>query len=61
MPRRHEISNAIGTIPPGQYLLLGDHRDSSNDSHVWGLVPRSHLLAKPMAIYWPVERTGTLN
>lgn len=34
------------TIPPGQYLMLGDNRDNSADSRVIGLVPRQLLVGK---------------
>ena len=34
------------TIPPGQYLMLGDNRDNSADSRVIGLVPRQLLIGK---------------
>ena len=31
------------TVPGGQYFLLGDHRDDSNDSRVFGVVDRRHV------------------
>jgi signal peptidase I len=31
------------TIATGQYFLLGDHRDDSNDSRVFGAVDRRHI------------------
>lgn len=34
------------TVPPGQYLMLGDNRDNSADSRVIGLVPRHLLVGK---------------
>lgn len=43
-------------VPPGQYLMLGDYRNNSNDSHLWGLVPRANLVGKAMLIYWPLRR-----
>lgn len=34
------------TIPPGQYLMLGDNRDDSEDSRYFGLVPRERLIGR---------------
>ena len=34
------------TIPPGQYLMLGDNRDNSADSRYFGFVPRREILGK---------------
>lgn len=47
-------------VPPGQFLMLGDHRNNSNDSHAWGFVPRANLIGKAMFIYWPVSRLKNL-
>ncbi|MFP5393885.1 MAG: signal peptidase I, partial [Gammaproteobacteria bacterium] len=34
------------TIPPDQYLMLGDSRDNSQDSRFIGLVPREKLIGR---------------
>ncbi len=47
-------------VPPGEYFVLGDHRASSNDSRVWGTVPRSLIFGKAVFAYWPVDKMGRL-
>lgn len=42
-------------IPPGQYFVMGDNRDLSQDSRFWGFVPRENLFGKPLLIYWSFE------
>ena len=32
--------------PPGQYLVLGDNRNNSNDSHIWGFPPSANIIAR---------------
>jgi signal peptidase I len=48
-------------IPPGDYFVMGDHRDSSNDSRVFGPVPRSYVYGKAVFAYWPVDHFGSLT
>jgi len=38
------------TIPAGQYLMLGDNRDNSQDSRYIGLVPRELLIGRAVRI-----------
>jgi signal peptidase I len=45
-------------IPEGEYFVLGDNRNSADDSHVWGTVPGENILGKAWFIYWPLERWG---
>jgi len=34
------------TIPPGDYFMAGDNRGESDDSRVWGPVPKAWILGK---------------
>ncbi len=40
-------------IPAGSYWVLGDNRNDSNDSHIWGLLPRGNVIGKSWLVYWP--------
>jgi signal peptidase I len=48
-------------VPPDEYYVLGDHRNSSNDSRAWGTVPRSFIYGKAQLAYWPMDRLGLLK
>ena len=43
------------------YFVMGDHRDSSNDSRVFGPVPRQYIYGKAVFAYWPVDHFGSLT
>jgi signal peptidase I len=45
-------------VPEGQYFVLGDNRDDSQDSRYWGFVPRENIIGQPLLIYWS---SGSLN
>jgi len=48
-------------IEPNHYYVLGDHRDSSNDSRVWGTVDRKYIYGKAVFVYWPFSEFGPLD
>lgn len=49
------------TVPPDQYYVLGDHRNSSNDSRMWGFVPAQNIYGKAVFAYWPMDDIGLVR
>ena len=45
-------------VPEGNYFVLGDNRDDSQDSRYWGFVPQENIVGRPLLIYWSVRSTG---
>jgi signal peptidase I len=48
-------------IPAETYFVVGDHREGSNDSRVFGPVPRSYIYGKVVFAYWPFDHFGLLT
>lgn len=48
-------------VPQDQYLVLGDNRNNSYDSHYWGFVPRKNLIGRAAVRFWPLDRLGSLD
>jgi signal peptidase I len=40
-------------IPEGEYFVLGDNRNNSNDSHSWGTLPQENIIGKVWISIWP--------
>jgi signal peptidase I len=44
-------------IPQGQYFVMGDNRDNSQDSRFWGFVKQHQLLGQARYLYWAKDKS----
>jgi signal peptidase I len=58
---RDDVSLRETRVKPDEFFVLGDHRNSSSDSRVWGTVPRKYIYGKAVFCYWPLSKLGRLR
>jgi len=49
------------TIPEGKYWVMGDNRDNSADSRVWGYVPQENIVGQALIIYFSWDSRPPLS
>jgi len=47
-------------VPDDALFVLGDNRNPSADSHIWGFVPLENVIGKAFAVYWPLNKIHSL-
>jgi signal peptidase I len=47
-------------VPPGEYFMMGDNRDNSDDSRYWGFVPDDHIRGRAFFIWFNWDDIASL-
>ncbi|MEM8611236.1 MAG: signal peptidase I [Cyanobacteria bacterium P01_H01_bin.105] len=48
------------TVPDDALFVMGDNRNDSNDSHIWGFLPIDNVIGHAAVRFWPPDDLGTV-
>ncbi len=57
------INYSIGPliVPEQSFWVMGDNRNNSMDSHIWGFLPYEKMIGRAILRYWPLNKFGPIR
>ncbi len=57
IPEEYRSDDSWGpyVVKRGYYFVMGDHRNNSSDSRIWGEVPKKYIIGKVQIRWWPLD------
>jgi signal peptidase I len=57
IPEEYRSDDSWGpyVVKKGYYFVMGDHRNNSSDSRIWGEVPKKYIIGKVQIRWWPLD------
>jgi signal peptidase I len=62
-PEKNQLRETFPEVElgPGDYYVLGDYRDNSKDSRIFGPIDNRRIIGKAVFRYWPLNRVGLVQ
>ena len=59
----NNINYSIGPfiVPKESLWVMGDNRNNSMDSHIWGFLPYEKVVGRAIFRYWPLNNIGPIR
>ncbi|MCY0389029.1 signal peptidase I [Robbsia sp. Bb-Pol-6] len=58
---RYDADGFVCKVPPGNYFMMGDNRDNSDDSRYWGFAPDANIVGRAMVVWMNLGDLGRVG